>query len=444
MNCPVCNKTLATTLSICPSCGAMMNDSVREELEVKSAPLVKPVNFEQPGASLMSNSKPNQIKLSDPKPLLLAKPKTADLPPFLPPAVSETKPEPAQTLVEFQNKNSTLPDWRLKMQNAVRQRIEVKNTETPTPTPTLRRRQPTSGANALKVEIVEEEQKSFLENDKVAAALKRIELSRQTFLVEEKTETVSQEIHSSDSKNYPFYIAARTTEPPVKAQPIKATVNTTPKPTLVPQARNVTGDFDTNKLPNLQKSAPLVSSFDKPLTTPMPKELLETQAEEFGEIHKTKEAVLEEKSIAVEETEVEEIEDLAPFAMRFNAGIFDVLIGSFASLILLSPFMLSGTGSWFTFTGFLAFLAVTSVVMFIYMTTSLGTFGKTLGMRLFSLELVDIEENEYPTFHQAAVSSSVYLLSLAFGGLGFLTVLFNEEKRAVHDIVSNTIVVKED
>jgi uncharacterized RDD family membrane protein YckC len=81
--------------------------------------------------------------------------------------------------------------------------------------------------------------------------------------------------------------------------------------------------------------------------------------------------------------------------------------------------------------------------MFVYLTTAIGMFGRSFGMRLFSLELIDIEENEYPTFHQAAVSSSVYLLSLVFGGIGFLTMLFNEEKRAVHDIVSGTIVVKE-
>ncbi len=71
------------------------------------------------------------------------------------------------------------------------------------------------------------------------------------------------------------------------------------------------------------------------------------------------------------------------------------------------------------------------------------TCGKSFGMRLFSLELIDIEGEEYPTLHQAAVSSAVYLLSLAFGGVGFLTLAFNDEKRAVHDLVSGTIVVKE-
>ncbi|HQU83963.1 MAG TPA: RDD family protein [Pyrinomonadaceae bacterium] len=426
----------------------MVQDSVREELEViKSAPLKIPENLEESGASLMSNIKPNQIKISEPKPLLLAKPNTADLPLSLPVAV-ESKPEVQPTLVEFQSKNSTLPDWRLKIQNAVRQRIEGKNEEPTVSAPTLHRRQPAiSGANALKLEVIEETQADFQKNDKVAAALKRIELSRQHFYVEEKTQTVEQEIHTSESKNFPFYIAARTDEPIAKAVPSRATVNQTPKPKLVAQTRNANGDLDTNKLPILPKPTPLVSSFDKPLTTPMPKELLaeklEESAEEFAEIHKTNEAVIEEKAVEFEESEIEEIEDLAPFAMRFNAGIFDLLIGSFTSLILLSPFMISGVGNWFSFTGFLAFLAVTAVVMFIYLTTAIGTFGKTIGMRLFSLELVDIEENDYPTFHQAAVNSSVYLLSLALGGLGFLTIFFTEEKRAVHDIVSNTIVIKE-
>jgi uncharacterized RDD family membrane protein YckC len=81
--------------------------------------------------------------------------------------------------------------------------------------------------------------------------------------------------------------------------------------------------------------------------------------------------------------------------------------------------------------------------MFVYLTVSLSFIGRTFGMKLFSLELIDAEENAYPTLHQAAVSSSVYLLSLAFGGIGLLPVFFNEEKRAAHDIASGTILIKE-
>jgi uncharacterized RDD family membrane protein YckC len=128
--------------------------------------------------------------------------------------------------------------------------------------------------------------------------------------------------------------------------------------------------------------------------------------------------------------------------MRFNAGLFDLIIGSFAGLLLLTPIMAMG-GNWFTLSGFFAFLATTSFLMFIYMTVAIGYYGRTFGMKLFSLEVVDIEGEEYPTLHQAAVSSCVYLISLALGGIGFLTLLFNAEKRAAHDIVSRTIVVKE-
>jgi uncharacterized RDD family membrane protein YckC len=91
----------------------------------------------------------------------------------------------------------------------------------------------------------------------------------------------------------------------------------------------------------------------------------------------------------------------------------------------------------------LAFLATCAVVMFVYLTATVSMYGKTFGMRLFSLELIDVEDEDYPTLHQAAVSSAVYLLTLAFGGIGFITLPFNEEKRAIHDIVSGTIVVKE-
>ena len=119
-----------------------------------------------------------------------------------------------------------------------------------------------------------------------------------------------------------------------------------------------------------------------------------------------------------------------------------MIIGSFATLILLSPFMLSG-GSWFSLSGVFALAAAFAIVMFVYLTASLSFYGRTFGMRLFSLELVDVEENSYPTMHQAAVNSAVFLLSLTVGGIGFLPMFFNEERRAAHDILSGTILIRE-
>ena len=141
-------------------------------------------------------------------------------------------------------------------------------------------------------------------------------------------------------------------------------------------------------------------------------------------------------------TTSEEIEDLAPFSMRFGAGLFDLIIGGFAGMLVLSPIAFTN-GDWFTLAGLGTFAATAAIVTFLYMTVCLGFFGKTMGMRLFSLELVDAVENEYPTLRQAAVSSSIFLLSLVFGGAGFLSVFFNEEKRALHDLLSGTILVRE-
>ncbi|HEX8639455.1 MAG TPA: RDD family protein, partial [Pyrinomonadaceae bacterium] len=335
------------------------------------------------------------------------------------------------------NKNAALPDWRLKMQNAVRQRMENPAGEENAPKETqYQTRLVTSGANALKAEIVEETAEP-LKNEKVANALKRIEQSRKAFFVEESQPELTIADDSNQNKNYPFYIAARTAENDVKPPESKASVNVPPKPKLVASApRNADGELDTNKLPPLPTTA---IGFDK-VSTDTHDEIAQPKTNDtIGQVMLSETAV---KENIVETAEAEESDDLAPFAMRFNAGLFDLIIGSFASFILLAPFMLAG-GEWMTFTGLLAFAATLSVVMFIYLTTAVGMFGRSIGMRLFSLELVDVEENEYPTFHQAAVSSSVYLLSLVFGGIGFLTIPFNEEKRAVHDIVSGTIVVKE-
>ena len=263
-------------------------------------------------------------------------------------------------------------------------------------------------------------------NPTLNAALQRIANSRRQFIVAEEIALAPVAVEETPvpQKNYPFRIAAREGE--ILPDPKPATINQTIKPRHIGTLKTDAKAFDTNKLPPLPDE--VAATFDIHKTNS--DDLHKTVVDE--EIQKTELKLVEAE---------EEIEDIAPFSMRFNAGLFDLIIGSFATLILLSPFMLKG--GWFTFGGFLGFLAVCAGVMFVYMTVAVGFYGRTLGMRLFSLEVVDIEGENYPSIHQAAVSSSLYLLSLAFGGAGFLTLPFNEEKRAVHDIASGTIVVKE-
>ncbi|MBA3784491.1 MAG: RDD family protein, partial [Acidobacteria bacterium] len=218
---------------------------------------------------------------------------------------------------------------------------------------------------------------------------------------------------------------------------VNPSINSFAKPKLASSLKTDKEKLDTNKLPPFPKPAQISTSFE---TRTIVSEKVEAKIEEAP---KSEIKLLKSEEIAeTVEIEIEEYDDCPTFAMRFNAGLFDLIIGSFSSLLLLSPFMLLG-GDWVSTAGLFAFVVTCAIVMFIYLTTTIGLYGKTFGMRLFSLEIVDLEGEDYPTFHQAAVSSSVYLLSLALGGIGFLTLPFNEDRRAVHDLVSGTIIIKE-
>ena len=457
MMCPVCKRDLAPTLSICMTCGAMINDTVREELETKiSRPGVSAASnsgglvAKSPTSNTLPKSSPmtsgSQPGIAQPKPRMEA-PKIEAPKPMAQPAqpkpiahrfntadlrVKKTSP----TLVEFQTKKATVPEWRLQLQNSVRQKVGTNRRDNnapaaPTPQATP---QSTNGANALKVEFIEDEQPAKHQNPRVANALKRIEESRRAFSNQPNLEQPLQSGKAATAqKNFPFNVVARSGEPPARKPGQKATVNPSPKPILVSSLKIEKKGYDTNKLPPIAKPATPSRSFIPAAPPQQTTKEIETIA--------VTEDVVEMETLGLE-PETDEIDDLAPFSMRFSAGLFDMIIGVFASLILLSPFIISG-GTWLSVYGFFAVAATVAIVMFVYLTSTIAFVGRTFGMRLFSLELVDIEENAYPTLHQAAVSSAVFMLSLIFAGIGFLPMFFNEERRAAHDILSGTILIRE-
>jgi len=435
MNCPVCNRNNAVALSICPSCGAMINDSVREELDGKISASSSSANslYSEIKINTMPNKTPENNKTAaSQKSAAALQPTTSDI------AAKPTNP----TLVEFHSKNAIVPEWRLQLQNAVRQRQELDKPQTDVenlPTAAPRATLVTSGANALKTETIEQPQQTLHHNPDVARALQRIKDSRQKFLVEEEqTQPAANVNPPKANKNYPFYIAGKTNDAAIKTAEVNPSINAFAKPKLASSLKTKKEKLDTNKLPPLPKPAQISTSFT---TRTIVSDAVEAKVETppKAEIEVVKSQVIDK----TEEIEIDEFDDNPTFAMRFNAGLFDLIIGSFTSLLLLSPFILWG-GNWISTAGFFAFIATCAIVMFIYLTTTIGLYGKTFGMHLFSLEVVDMEGEDYPTFHQAAVSSSVYLLSLAFAGIGFLTMPFNEDRRAIHDIISGTIVVREE
>ncbi len=453
-----------------------MNDSVREELNVKVSIAPKTFTMEARPNPPVAVTKPPVTVPKTPPPAMSLAPQippvetTAPKPQPIPkqpvavaaPAKIDTMEIAAKatspTLVEFQNKNATLPDWRLQLQNAVRKRVD--NIQSPVvfekTSAVSRVRLQTSGANALKAEVIEEAAPVIVTaasgNPKLANAMRRIEESRRRFLAEEQKEEEAPKIaQAPQGKNYPFYIATKNAEilpKPAEMQAGTAT-STAPvqqKPTFEDLPVIEKKPLDTNKLKPLPNAAVISANLEK-VSGDLPK--LEEKNVVDAPLIKISRVISaeDEEILEFEETEMvaedAETEDLAPFAMRFNSGVFDLIIGAFASFVLFSAALMFSGGNWYSLPGFLAFLVTFAVVMFVYMTTAIAMFGKTVGMKIFSLETIDIEENDYPTFHQAAVSSSVYLVSLALGGIGFLPALFNSERRTAPDLLSGTIVVKE-
>lgn len=412
-----------------------MNDTVREELQPKISTRQSPRMSTNAAPAL--ESRPISPRPSVAPPVAAKKRTTTGL-------VSH---KTSQTLVEFQNKNTSMPDWRVKLQNAVQQR---KGGSAETTTAAVSnfpdkfsnsKEAPVRAAGTPQVGVGSAAMNS---DPRVANAMRRIEESLKTFqglpAISKKPSAPMRPL-GVVSTNAPTFGATASAAAPARIIDL-------PKPVLV--SRAALEKRDTNKLPPIEQATQRENV--------VAKAALE-RIDEVDEIKKLESGSLpagfpaphriqirtenfEANAPHTEGLDADEIEDLAPVSMRFGAGLFDFIIGGFSTMVLLSPLAFTNA-NWFTPASLLTFVGTWSIVMFVYMTACLGFFGKTMGMRLFQLELVDALDNEYPTLRQASVNSAIFLISLAFAGAGFLAMFFNEEKRALHDLLSGTIIVRE-
>lgn len=131
----------------------------------------------------------------------------------------------------------------------------------------------------------------------------------------------------------------------------------------------------------------------------------------------------------------------APVFRRLLAGLIDILGVCFLSVPFAALIELRND-NWREprIAGLMAGAVI--VVMFIYLTVSTALTGRTLGLKILSLRVIDARTGLIPTGTQAASRAIVYILSLATAGLGFLMALARDEGRTVHDRLSGTAVVR--
>lgn len=82
-------------------------------------------------------------------------------------------------------------------------------------------------------------------------------------------------------------------------------------------------------------------------------------------------------------------------------------------------------------------LVLLAIVIFICWLKMSSTPGK----KIFSLKIVNAKDFSEPTVVQLLVRLFSYIVSMLPIGLGMFYILFNKQKRAWHDLISDTVVV---
>jgi len=133
--------------------------------------------------------------------------------------------------------------------------------------------------------------------------------------------------------------------------------------------------------------------------------------------------------------------DSAPLFRRLLSAVTDLLVVG----LLSSPFLaLTGlTNFQWQNPRVIGFAAGTLLVVgFLYLTVSVALTGRTLGMKLFALRVIDARTGLIPTGSQSAGRSLFYLLSLASAGIALMYLLINHEKHTMHDRFTRTAVIR--
>lgn len=131
----------------------------------------------------------------------------------------------------------------------------------------------------------------------------------------------------------------------------------------------------------------------------------------------------------------------APVFFRFLSAILDIVVVCLLSSPVVALVKL--TDLQWQDSRTLAFAFGTLIVMgFLYFTITTAFTGRTLGMRPFSLRVVDARTDLIPTGGQSAARALIYMLSLASAGIALFYTLVDSERRAAHDRITRTAVVR--
>jgi uncharacterized RDD family membrane protein YckC len=148
---------------------------------------------------------------------------------------------------------------------------------------------------------------------------------------------------------------------------------------------------------------------------------------------------------------------VAGFWRRFAAGWIDLgvilpvglLLAWIASALAdvhLPPSRIRGPDFWLDLVlasdpALMTAFSMILVVGLVYLMVFQATMGRTLGMRVLKIRVIDVW-GDRPSIARCAARTAGYLVGLATVMLGFLWVGFDSEKRGLHDWIAGTYVIR--
>ena len=379
MKCPECGATLKKISKKCTECGALL----KKDSDVTSV-------------------QPKKVELS--------------------PAITVKQPEPRQatpSLIEFPGINrNALPEWRKELSERVREKQERRAREAVLESQGIVTTEVESAPTVSPIlELLPQTELPPL-NPIVEAALKRIERAHlQSPSFSHGNAALATAIAYDEVQGFSGSEGGST--------PGAATIDPVIEPNA--DARPSEKTHNLSVVPN-----PTVNKEDANAVLTKPKRLIgETNDPALNYLDTVPTALL-----------VERREYIAASAIRRGvAAILDLAI----VVALTSPLLALNSLTDFDWQNWrvIAFSAGSFLsIGFLYLTIVTAFTGRTLGMRLCSLRVVDARNGLIPTGGQAAGRAFIYMLSLATVGILALYVFIDSDKNALHDRFTRTAVVR--
>jgi hypothetical protein len=342
-------------------------------------------------------------------------------------ASDSTKQTPVKksTLIEFPGVTRTsVPEWRKELSERVREVQERRAREAAKEAAELNRQTAEAEIPTHQLELLPHADLPAM-NPLVAAALKRIERAHQS---------------GSEAKNVRQVVATAVAYAPAREEnepEVIESLVTAPLP--LESALEPEPSRETEAVPPIERShnltvvAPIEDTVTEthPSTQPTPRRLIVENDPSLNYLDSISRTL-----------RVDEIDTLRPSAFRrLVCGLFDLLIC--ASLSAPIAFAMRATGTELKDPRAIEVLAGSLLaVTFVYLTLTIALTGRTLAMRALSLRVIDTKTGLIPTGRQSIGRSVLYLLSLAFAGIGVLMALMSREGYTTHDRLTRTAVIK--